>query len=65
MTLNEIKSAVEAGKVVHWANDGYSVVKDSIGQFLVIFKYNDSCISLTWQDGKTLNGQESEFYIRG
>jgi len=65
MTLNEIKTAVEAGRSVHWANDGYKVIKDKIGQFLVIFEPNQSCINLTWKDGVTLNGKESDFYIKG
>jgi hypothetical protein len=65
MTLNEIKYAVEKGRSVHWANDGYSVIKDNLGQFLVIFEPNQSCIGLTWQDGITLNGKESDFYIKG
>ena len=65
MTLNDIKQAVEAGKSVHWANDGYSVIKDNLGQFLVIFEPNQSCIGLTWRDGITLNGKESDFYIKG
>ena len=27
MTLNQIKYAVEKGRSVHWANNGYSVIK--------------------------------------
>lgn len=65
MTLNEIKYAVEKGRSVHWANDGYSVIKDKHGQYLVIFERNQSAIGLTWQDGITLNGKESDFYIKG
>jgi len=65
MTLNEIKTAVEEGHSVHWVNDGYKVIKDKIGQFLVIFEPNQHCIGLTWRDGVTLNGKESEFYIKG
>ena len=65
MTLNEIKYAVETGRSVHWANDGYSVIKDNLGQFLVIFEPNQSCIGLTWRDGITLNGKEADFYIKG
>jgi hypothetical protein len=65
MTLNEIKYAVEKGKSVHWVNDGYSVIKDKYGQFLVIFERNQSAIGLTWRDGVTLNGKESDFYLRG
>ena len=65
MTLNEIKYAVEKGRSVHWANDGYSVINDNLGRFLVIFEPNQSCIGLTWKDGVTLNGKESDFYIKG
>jgi hypothetical protein len=65
MNLYEIKLAVEAGLPVHWSNDGYKVIKDKIGQFLVIFEPNQSCIGLTWKDGVTLNGKESDFYIKG
>lgn len=65
MTLNEIKYAVETGRSVHWVNDGYSVIKDKIGQYLVICERNKSAIGLTWRDGITLNGKESDFYIKG
>ena len=65
MNLQKIKQAVEAGKSVHWANDGYSVIKDNLGQFLVIFEPNQSCIGLTWRDGSKLNGKEEDFYILG
>ena len=63
MTLNEIKSAVEAGRSVHWANDGYKVIKDKLGRFLIVCLGNDSCWGLTWTDGVTMNENESQFYI--
>ena len=63
MTLSEIKRAVEAGKTVHWQNDGYVVTKDHLGQWFIVFKSNNHHIGLTWQDGKTMNGKPSEFYI--
>lgn len=63
MTLPEIKLAVDTGKNVHWANLGYKVIKDKLGQYLIIFTANDWCIGLTWRDGNTLNGKESEFFI--
>ena len=63
MTLQEIKDAVDAGKIVHWMNDGYIAHKGKYGQYLVTFKANDSAIGLTWSDGVTLNGSEDEFYI--
>jgi len=63
MTLDEIKSAVNEGKTVHWSHEGYVVRKDSIGQFNIICLQNDNCIGLTCQDGKTMNGKPEEFFI--
>ena len=38
MTLEQIKAAVEAGKTVHWANTGYEVIKDNIGQWFIVHR---------------------------
>lgn len=62
MTLDEIKAAVDAGRVVHWKNPSYRVIKDCIGQYLVICRMNGACISLTHLDGVTMNGQPDDFY---
>ena len=35
MTLEEINAAVDAGQTVHWANTGYVVHKDRLGQYLI------------------------------
>ncbi len=63
MNLDEIKQAIEKGKSVKWANDSYNVIKDNIGQYLIICKQNNHAIGLTWADDKTLNGKEKDFYI--
>ena len=63
MTLEEIKAAVEAGKTVHWANRGYRVHKDRLGQYLIIFARNGSTIGLTNRAGTRLNGDETAFFI--
>ncbi len=63
MTLSEIKAAVEAGKTVHWANECYVVVKDSLGQWLIVCTPNDHTIGLTWRDGVTMNGKPEDFYV--
>ena len=61
MNLQEIKDALEAGERVYWVHNGYEVIRDSIGQYLI--QYEDgSCIGLTHQDGQTLNGKEKEFF---
>ena len=63
MTLDEIKAAVDAGQTVHWANTGYVVQKDRLGQYLISFLPNGSCIGLTDWEGQRLNGREAEFFI--
>lgn len=63
MSLEEIKAAVEAGKTVHWASRIYRVVKDSLGQWLILCDMNSYCIGLTWRDGVTMNGKPEEFFI--
>ena len=63
MTLDEIKAAVDAGKSVHWSNEGYLVHKDVLGQYLITFLPNGSTIGLTNATGDRLNGKEHEFFI--
>jgi len=63
MTLEDIKVAVDAGQTVHWANTGYVVHKDRLGQYLITYLPNGSCIGLTDQGGQRLNGRETEFFI--
>lgn len=62
MTLQEIQKAVTDGKRVHWASPAYTVILDSLGQWFIRC-HNGNCIGLTWADGKTLNGKESQFYV--
>ena len=63
MTLDDIKAAVDAGQTVHWANTGYVVHKDRLGQYLITYLPNDSCIGLTDREGQRLNGKAAEFFI--
>ena len=63
MTLEDIKAAVDAGQTVHWANTGYVVHKDGLGQYLITYVPNGSCIGLTDRSGHRLNGKEVEFFI--
>ncbi len=63
MTLQEIKTAIEEGKKVHWSNSLYDVIRDNIGQYLIICSSNKYCIGLTHTDGTTMNGNEEDFYI--
>ena len=59
MTLEDIKAAVDAGQTVHWANTGYVVHKDRLGQYLITYVPNGSCIGLTDRSGHRLNGKET------
>ena len=63
MTLEEIKTAVDAGNRVHWSNAGYVVTRDRLGQYLITFTRNGSAIGLTNRDGTRLNGKPDEFFI--
>ena len=63
MTLEDIKAVVDAGQTVHWANTGYVVHRDRLGQYLITYVPNGSCIGLTDQGGQRLNGEEAEFFI--
>jgi len=65
MTLEDIKAAVDAGQTVHWANTGYRVHKDRLGQYLITYVPNGSCIGLTDRSGQRLNGKEVEFFVAG
>lgn len=63
MNLQQIKQAIAEGKTVHWGNPSYQVIKDKIGQYLIVHD-RGHCIGLTWQDGVTLNGDEKDFFIQ-
>ena len=63
MTLEEIKAAVEAGQTVHWANRGYRVHRDRLGQYLIMHHRSGSTIGLTNRAGTRLNGDEAAFFI--
>ena len=63
MNVAEIKLAVDAGKSVHWANEGYRVHRDGLGQYLITFAPNGSTIGLTDRGGRRLNGAEADFFI--
>ena len=63
MTLEEIKTAVDAGDRVHWINSGYVVTRDDLGQYLITFTRNGSAIGLTSRDSTRLNGEPDEFFI--
>lgn len=64
MTLKQIKDALNDGLTVCWSHDGYQVVKDSFNQYLIKCLNNGHCIGLTHQDGLTMNGKESQFFIK-
>ena len=63
MKLNEIKKAISDGKNVKWSTDIYDVIKAN-NDYLIVCKLNNNCIGLTWQDNKTMNGSEKDFYIK-
>jgi len=62
MNLQEIKQAIEEGKIVYWSNSAYRVNKYPNNQYVIECMLNRHCIGLTWLDGKTMNGEEKDFY---
>ena len=65
MTLEEIKTALSNGKPVFWKHEGYRVIKDGLGQYMICCLNNHSCWGLTWRDGITMNEKEDDFFIEG
>ena len=63
MNTEDIKAAVDAGQTVHWANTGYIVHKDVLGQYLITYRHGGSTIGLTDLSGTRLNGDEAEFFV--
>ena len=63
MNIAEIKTAVEAGRTVHWAHEGYLVHRDDLGQYMITYLPNGSTIGLTDRSGAWLNGDEADFFI--
>ena len=64
MNLTEIKAAIAEGKKVYWSNEGYEVIRDNIGQWLIHCNINDTYIGLTHRDNVTMNcNHEGEFFM--
>lgn len=64
MNLQEIKSAVMNGQTVMYGGRS-KVICDKHNQWLIVDQINGYTIGLTWEDGTTMNGNETEFYILG
>ena len=66
-SIADIKAAVDAGKDVRCGSDSYKVIRDSIGQYLIVCSFNDYCIGLHGREGTEyadkLNGRD--FYVYG
>ena len=39
-TIEQVKRAVDSGKSVHWSNNGYKVIRDSSGQYLIVWNHH-------------------------
>ena len=62
---SEIRAAVDAGKKVYWSTKNYEVIKDKIGQYLVVFDRGgrwENYTGLTWCDNETLNYDIDKFF---
>lgn len=45
ITQDEIEKMVNDGRNIYWYNEGYKVIKDSLGQFL-IKHHSGNCVGL-------------------
>lgn len=54
MTYDEIVKIIDSGMSVCWSHNGYKVIKDSIGQYLIHCTMNDTYVGL-----------KSCFFVRG
>lgn len=56
MTLQEIKTAVAAGKRVYWSSKAYEVTHDTItGRWLIVCAINGYTTGLTHRNRVTMN----------
>ncbi len=62
LKLHEIKLAVDKGLTVCWSNEGYKVIKDSLGSYLINCTHNNYCVGLTDTWGE-MHEDESQFFI--
>ena len=62
MNVTQIKAAVDAGKSVHWANEGYRVHRDALGQYLITYVPTGNTIGLTDRSGRRLNGADADSF---
>ena len=63
MKIDEIKKAVNDGEKVFYSSKNYQVIKDKNDNYFIKCLSNNNFIGLTWLDGKTLNGNENDFFI--
>lgn len=65
MTLQEIKTAVNAGQRVHFCEATYTVQKTVKGdeEEWNIVNADGDTMPLTWKDEKTLNGKPEDYFI--
>jgi hypothetical protein len=62
----EIARATDEGLTVCWQSPSYQVIKGELGSgYFIRSLVTGHCIRLFKSDGKSLNGAESDFFIRG
>ena len=64
MTISEIKQAVDEGKTVCWKNPGYTVRKNTLGEYIIRSAMTGHCIGLDYDNGTKMNGEESDFFTK-
>ncbi len=62
MTVVEIVQALQAGKTVHWVNDGYIVVRESDGSLGILCIQNNNYCGVHSKSGVLLH-DPGDFYV--
>lgn len=59
ITQDEIEKMVRDGRDIYWKHEGYKVIKDSLGQFLIKHSSGD-CVGLSSEF--VYNNTSNDFY---
>ncbi len=67
MTLDEIKTAVDAGKIVFHKTENFQVKKNDSNKYVIVCTTGElsSTSNLIWEEDGRLAGEEYDFYIKG
>lgn len=66
-SIGQVKAAVDAGRTVYWANDGYQVIKGSNGEYLIVWNKGgrqENFVGLTLSEHGGTGPGATKFYTK-